>query len=55
MLFFYYLFQIYLNNFVDIMDDVSWEEFMPKGVSKQMFKDFSKYYDNEIFIGAGKY
>ena len=42
------------DNFINIVDDISWEEFMPKGISKQVFKDFSKYYDNEIFIGAGR-
>lgn len=42
------------DNFINIVDDISWEEFMPKGVSKQVFKDFSKYYDDEIFIGAGR-
>ena len=45
---------ITIDNFTNIVDDVSWEEFMPKGVSKEVFKDFSKYYDNEIFIGAGR-
>ena len=44
---------ITVDNFTDIIDDVSWEEFMPTGVTKEMFKEFSKYYDNEIFIGAG--
>ena len=27
---------------------------MPKGVTKSKFKEISKYYDNEIFIGAGR-
>ena len=43
-----------IENFTEIVDDVSWEEFMPKGVTKEMFKDFSKFYDSEIFIGAGR-
>lgn len=42
------------DNFVNIIDDKSWEEFMPKGVTKDLFKDFSKYYDKEIFIEAGR-
>ena len=37
----------------EIVDPASWEEFMPKGVTKELFKDFMKYYDPEIFIGAG--
>jgi hypothetical protein len=44
---------ITIDNLSTIIDDVSWKEFMPKGVTKEMFNDFSKYYDNEIFIGAG--
>ena len=44
---------ISVDNFTEIIDDESWKEFMPAGVTKEMFKDFSKYYDNEIFIGAG--
>lgn len=42
-----------VDNFTEIIDDKSWEEFMPKGVTKEMFKQFSKYYDSEIFIEAG--
>lgn len=41
------------DNFTEIIDDKSWEEFMPKGVTKEMFKQFSKYYDSEIFVEAG--
>ena len=43
-----------VNNFTSIVDDISWNEFMPKGVSKEKFNELSKYYDNEIFIGAGR-
>ncbi len=42
-----------VNNFTEIIDDLSWKEFMPKGVTKELFKKFSKYYDNDIFIAAG--
>lgn len=45
---------ITIKNLTDIVDDASWVEFMPRGVTKEMFKDFSQYYDNEIFIGAGR-
>lgn len=43
-----------VDNFTSIVDDVSWEEFMPKGITKEKFSEVSKYYDNEIFIGAGR-
>ena len=42
-----------VDNFTDIIDDKSWEEFMPNGVTKLIFKQFSKYYDPEIFVEAG--
>lgn len=43
-----------IDNFADLIDDVSWEEFMPKGVDKEMFKQFSKYYDKDIFVAASR-
>lgn len=43
-----------INNFVNIVDDVSWKKFMPTGVSKQLFIKFIKYYDRDVFIAAGK-
>lgn len=42
------------DNFVELIDDSSWEEFMPRGVTKEMFKEFSKYYDQDIFVEAGR-
>lgn len=42
------------ENFSEIIDDKSWDEFMPKGVTKELYKEISKYYDKEIFIEAGK-
>lgn len=36
------------------VDNVSWEEFMPSGVTKDIFKKFEKYYDEDIFKGAVK-
>ena len=35
------------------IDEASWNEFMPAGVTKEKFKDFIKYYDPDVFIGAG--
>ncbi len=43
-----------IERFVDLVDDSSWEEFMPKGVTKKLFKDFTKYYDRDVFVAAGK-
>lgn len=45
---------ITMEKLVDIVDDSSWEEFMPSGVTKEMFKSFIKYYDPEIFVAAGR-
>lgn len=45
---------ITVDNFINVIDDISWEEFMPKGITKEKFSEVSKYYDNEIFIGAGR-
>jgi len=45
--------EITIRNFVDIVDDESWKEFMPQGVTKDMFKKFIKYYDAEVFVEAG--
>lgn len=43
-----------INDFMNLVDTKSWQEFMPKGVTKEIFKYFSKYYDPEIFIEAGR-
>lgn len=43
-----------IDDFVKIVDDESWKEFMPTGVTKDLFKEFTKYYDRDIFIAAGK-
>ena len=45
---------INIDNLTDIVDDVSWEEFMPKGLSKEDFKRCKKFYDETIFVGAGR-
>ena len=46
--------EITLNKFVEKVDDSSWDEFMPRGVTKEVFKRFRKYYDEDVFIGAGR-
>lgn len=45
---------ITIEKLVDIVDDSSWDEFMPSGVSKELFKHFIKYYDEEVFVAAGR-
>ena len=46
--------EITLNNFTSLIDSQSWEEFMPKDVTKETFNRFKKYYDPDIFREAGK-
>ncbi|MBT8990466.1 hypothetical protein BTH78_09145, partial [Lactobacillus delbrueckii subsp. bulgaricus] len=43
-----------IQQFMNRVDDVSWKEFMPADVTKEMFKEFIPYYDSEIFIEAAK-
>jgi len=43
-----------IRKFVTQVDTKSWKEFMPKGVTKELFREFSKYYDQDVFIEAGK-
>lgn len=46
--------QITLDNFASLIDEQSWEEYMPKGVTKAVFEKFKRYYDKDIFQAAGK-
>ena len=43
-----------IKKFISLVDDISWKEFMPKGVTKELFKHFIKYYDPEVFLEAGR-
>ncbi|MCM1009062.1 MAG: Eco57I restriction-modification methylase domain-containing protein [Ruminococcus flavefaciens] len=45
-----------IDKFLDdsIIDEASWNEFMPEGVTKDIFKVFMKYYDQDIFVSAGR-
>lgn len=47
---------ITINDLVkpNVVDDASWNEFMPDGVTKELFKSFTKYYDQEVFTVAGR-
>ena len=44
---------ITIDNFTDIVDDLSWKEFMPAGVTKEMFSRYKKYYEPDIFRESG--
>ena len=45
---------ISLDRFVELVDEASWEEFMPKGVTKKLFEKFKKYYDKDVFALSAK-
>ena len=45
---------ITMEKLVDVVDGSSWDEFMPAGVTKEIFKSFIKYFDPEIFVAAGR-
>lgn len=47
--------QLTIDNFTSLIkDNGSWEEFMPRGVTKATFNKFKRYYDPDIFAAAGK-
>ena len=46
--------ELTIDNFTQLVDSQSWEEFMPRGVTKQRFNAFKKYYDPDIFTAAAK-
>ncbi len=43
-----------IDQFTRLVDDASWQEFMPEGVTKALFRKFIKYYDADVFIEAGR-
>lgn len=45
-----------LEMFLDdkIVDEASWTEFMPTGVTREVFKQFMRYYDQDVFVAAGR-
>lgn len=48
--------EITIDNFAseEIVDQASWEEFMPKGFTKQTFNILKDCFDDSIFTGAAK-
>lgn len=45
---------ITLDNFVELIDNQSWEEFMPRGITKELFKEFAPFYDPDMFRAVGR-
>lgn len=43
---------ISLDDFINLVDDESWAEFMPVGLGKDQFRTFTKYYDQDVFKGV---
>ena len=44
---------IHLKDFVNIVDEESWQEFMPNGLKPSLFLDILKYYDEDVVVAAG--
>ena len=45
---------ITLENFAELIDEQSWEEFMPRGVTKELFAEFAPYYDPDMFRAVSR-
>ena len=46
--------EITLENFASLIDNQSWEEFMPRGVTKELFAEFVPYYDPDMFRAVSR-
>lgn len=44
---------IKMADFITLVDEESWQEFMPKTVDKPLFRKMLKYYDEDVVSGAG--
>ena len=44
---------IHLADFINIVDDESWQVFMPKEVDKDLFRSLLVFYDEDVIEGAG--
>lgn len=44
---------IKLSDFITIVDEASWKEFMPKEVDKDLFRKLLVFYDEDVIEGAG--
>ncbi|MEM5125916.1 restriction endonuclease, partial [Enterococcus faecium] len=43
-----------IEMFLNLVDEASWNEFMPEGLSKGRFREFIEYYDADVFVEAGR-
>ena len=43
-----------LDAFVQMVDEASWRQFMPKGVTKEVFSKFRRFYDEDVFTAAAR-
>lgn len=46
--------EVTLENFASLIDNQSWEEFMPRGVTKELFAEFVPYYDPDMFRAVSR-
>ena len=46
--------EITIDNFTTLVDTASWEEYMPKGFTKETFNILKDCFDRSIFTGAAK-
>lgn len=46
--------EVTLENFASLIDDQSWAEFMPRGVTKELFAEFVPYYDPDMFRAVSR-
>lgn len=44
---------IKMTDFITLVDEESWQKFMPKTVDKPLFRKMLKYYDEDVVSGAG--
>lgn len=45
---------ITINNLTERIDDASWEEFMPRGITKEIFEEIKPCFNAKMFALAGK-
>ena len=45
---------ISIERIASIVDDRSWAEFMPRGLDKNLFREFVRYFDEDIFAAAAR-
>ncbi|MBR1579308.1 MAG: Eco57I restriction-modification methylase domain-containing protein [Selenomonadaceae bacterium] len=45
---------ISIDGLISMIDDRSWTEFMPKGLTKELFARFISYFDEDIFAAAAR-